>query len=246
MSLVREIVSLGRAARMGAKLKVRQPLAKVEVILADREHRAWLQEHAALIAEELNVKQVEFTDQADQYITYTVLPDLKRLGPRLGKQLPELKQALAEADAAALLARLEKDKQVTLELPGGPVVLDALGLASSPASQGRLGRGAGRRLRGRPVHRDRRAICWPRGRRANWCTRFRRAARTGTASTPTASKSGWQTDDPLAARCDCDGSTPTFSAETLAVRLDEGPLAGVEPVEVKLGARRRSNSTCAW
>ena len=36
MSLVREIVSLGRAARMGAKLKVRQPLAKVEVILADR------------------------------------------------------------------------------------------------------------------------------------------------------------------------------------------------------------------
>ena len=45
MELVREIVSLGRAARMGAKLKVRQPLAKVEVILADRRHQAWLEEH---------------------------------------------------------------------------------------------------------------------------------------------------------------------------------------------------------
>jgi isoleucyl-tRNA synthetase len=128
MSLVREIVSLGRAARMGAKLKVRQPLAKVEVILAERTHLAWLQEHAALIAEELNVKAVEYTEKADQYITYTVLPDLKRLGPRLGKQLPDLKKALATADAADLLARLETDKSVTLDLPGGAVALDGLDL----------------------------------------------------------------------------------------------------------------------
>ncbi len=124
MSLVREIVSLGRAARMGAKLKVRQPLAKVEVILADRKHQAWLQEHSSLIAEELNVKQVEFTERADRYISYTVLPDLKRLGPRLGKQLPELKKALATADAGKLLAQLEAEKLVTLDLPGGPVTLD--------------------------------------------------------------------------------------------------------------------------
>ncbi len=101
MNLVREIVSLGRSARMGAKLKVRQPLAKVEVILVDRKHQKWLQEHSSLIAEELNVRQVEFAEKADQYISYTVLPDLKRLGPRLGKQLGELKAALAAADASA-------------------------------------------------------------------------------------------------------------------------------------------------
>ncbi len=47
MRLVREVVSQGRAARMAAKLKVRQPLAKVEVILADRQHLAWLEEHRA-------------------------------------------------------------------------------------------------------------------------------------------------------------------------------------------------------
>jgi isoleucyl-tRNA synthetase len=124
MNLVREIVSLGRSARMGAKLKVRQPLAKVEVVLVDRQHQSWLEEHSALIAEELNVKQVEFAEKADQYISYTVLPDLKRLGPRLGKQLSELRTVLAAADAADLLARLESDKQVTLALPSGPVALD--------------------------------------------------------------------------------------------------------------------------
>ncbi|HVU89690.1 MAG TPA: isoleucine--tRNA ligase [Pirellulales bacterium] len=125
MNLVREIVSLGRSARMNAKLKVRQPLAKVEVILADPTHRAWLEEHNGLVKDELNVKQVEYTQKADQYISYTVLPDLKRLGPRLGKQLPALKKALAEADAAQLLARMEAEGAVTFDLPDGSVTLDA-------------------------------------------------------------------------------------------------------------------------
>jgi isoleucyl-tRNA synthetase len=124
MNLVREIVSLGRAARMTAKLKVRQPLAKVEVVLVHPQHQSWLEAHAGLIREELNVKQVEFIPRADQYISYTVLPDLKKLGPRLGKRLPALKQALAAADAAALLAKLESDGQVALELADGPVTLD--------------------------------------------------------------------------------------------------------------------------
>jgi isoleucyl-tRNA synthetase len=124
MGLVREIASQGRSARMGASLKVRQPLAKVEVVLASNEHRAWLAEHAALIAEELNVKRVEFADQADEYVTYTVVPDFRRLGPRLGKQLPAVKKALAECDAAKLLGELRSAGFVTLDVPGGPVMLD--------------------------------------------------------------------------------------------------------------------------
>ena len=112
MDLVREIVSLGRSARDAAKLKVRQPLAKVEVVLADTTHQAWLEEHAELIGEELNVKQVEFTTHGEQYITYTVLPDFKRLGPRLGKNMPAAKKLLAEADAAKLLAELKSAGKV--------------------------------------------------------------------------------------------------------------------------------------
>ena len=125
MKLVREIVSQGLSARMGAKLKVRQPLARVEVILADRTHLAWLEEHAELICGELNVKKVEFPERADHYIIYTVLPDLKRLGPRLGKRLPPVKKLLAQADGGALLAELKSQGKVTLALPDGPVVLDA-------------------------------------------------------------------------------------------------------------------------
>lgn len=123
MNLVREISSLGRAARMGAKLKVRQPLAKVEVILADPTHEAWLQQHCSLIQEELNVKQVDFTREADQYITYSVLPDLKKLGPKIGKRLPALKQTLAAADAAKLLAEMNTSGSATLTLPDGPLSL---------------------------------------------------------------------------------------------------------------------------
>ena len=68
------VVSLGRGARMNAKLKVRQPLAKVEVILADQTHQDWLDEHRDVVAEELNVKEVEFTDEPDKYINYSVQP----------------------------------------------------------------------------------------------------------------------------------------------------------------------------
>jgi isoleucyl-tRNA synthetase len=125
MALVREIVSLGRSARMGAKLKVRQPIARVEVVLADPAHEAWLEEHAGLVREELNVKRVEVIRRAEQYITYTVLPDLKRLGPRLGRRLPELRKGLAEADAGRLLADLAAEGQCTVRVAGEPVVLTA-------------------------------------------------------------------------------------------------------------------------
>ena len=125
MAAVREIVSLGHSARMDAKLKVRQPLARVEVVLADQSYRDWLEEHAALVRKELNVKQVDYIQRADQYISYTILPDLKRLGPRLGKRLPALKKHLAQADGAALLAELEAKGQVSCDLGDGPVALDA-------------------------------------------------------------------------------------------------------------------------
>jgi isoleucyl-tRNA synthetase len=52
------------------------------------------------------------------------LPDLKRLGPRLGKQLPKVKKMLSEADGSRLLAQLEADGHITLMLAEGPVMLD--------------------------------------------------------------------------------------------------------------------------
>jgi len=127
MKLLRDVSSSGRAARAGAKLKVRQPLSKVEVILAagvDRADAEWLESHADLVCDELNVKQFELCREPDRYITRAVLPDLKKLGPKLGKLLPQAKAALEKGDAAALLAALGRDGRVELPLPGGTVTVD--------------------------------------------------------------------------------------------------------------------------
>jgi isoleucyl-tRNA synthetase len=124
MELVREISSLGRSARMNAKLKVRQPLAKVEVILVADTHREWLQQHAALIRDELNVKEVEFTQQADEYITYQVQPNFKRLGPRVSKLMPQVKQALLGMDGRQLLGELKSTGRVRLTFGAQTLELD--------------------------------------------------------------------------------------------------------------------------
>ena len=124
MALAREIVSLGRSARMGAKLKVRQPLARVETILVDDAHREWLEQHETLICDELNVKQAAIAEDPDQYITYTVLPNMKRLGPRLGRGLPALRKILAASDGGKLLAELEAKGELVFELPTGRATLD--------------------------------------------------------------------------------------------------------------------------
>ncbi len=123
MNLLRTLASLGRNARMEAKLKVRQPLSKVEVVLADAGPQQWLESHDALLREELNVKLIEYTQQA-HYIEYQVQPNFKRLGPRVGKQMPAVKQRLARLEGAALLAELQRTGRIRLELEGGAVELD--------------------------------------------------------------------------------------------------------------------------
>ncbi|MBM4011653.1 MAG: isoleucine--tRNA ligase [Planctomycetes bacterium] len=123
MAVVRDVASLGRAARAAEKLRVRQPLQKVEVILADArpDDAAWLEAHADLVCDELNVKQFEVCGEPDRYITRAILPDLKKLGPKLGKDLPKARDALAKADAAALLAALAAHGRAEVPLPGGGV-----------------------------------------------------------------------------------------------------------------------------
>jgi isoleucyl-tRNA synthetase len=109
---------------MANKLKVRQPLSKVEVILSDLAHQPWLVEHDELLRDELNVKTIEYTKDAEKYITYQVQPNFKRLGPRIGKLLPACKATLGQADGGKLLAELTATGKVTLDLGGEKVELD--------------------------------------------------------------------------------------------------------------------------
>ncbi|TWT29883.1 isoleucine--tRNA ligase [Blastopirellula retiformator] len=124
MNLIREISSLGRKARMDEKLKVRQPLSLVEVVLADATHQPWLESHGGLICEELNVKEVRFTQEGQEYIDYQVQPNFKRLGPKIGKLLPQVKAALGKADGGELLSQLDSSGKITLEVGDQSIELD--------------------------------------------------------------------------------------------------------------------------
>lgn len=125
MRLLREIASLGRAARADANLKVRQPLSRVEVVLATDSQIAWLKSHDALVRDELNVKQVDYTTNGQQYVQYQIVPNFKRLGPKVGKNMPLVKQVLGEADGGILLAMLQREGAVTIDLNGTPLTLSA-------------------------------------------------------------------------------------------------------------------------
>jgi isoleucyl-tRNA synthetase len=119
MGLARDLVTLGLRVRNENKLKVRQPLREAIVVLGGGEKL----EFADMIREELNVKEVRTTDEPGKYVQFSVAPNFKALGPKLGKDLPHCKKALGEADGAVLHAALEEKGAITIDLPGGPVTL---------------------------------------------------------------------------------------------------------------------------
>jgi isoleucyl-tRNA synthetase len=123
MALVREIASLGRSARMDAKIKVRQPLPVVEIVLADPSHQSWLDEDLPLIADELNVKRIDFASEADRYVSYEVKPNFKTIGPKFGKLAPRIKEALAAADGGALRRHLDQSGKAAITVDGQSVEL---------------------------------------------------------------------------------------------------------------------------
>ena len=100
MRAARRVVELGRAARSSAGVKTRTPLSKLIVVFdANDRDRGALDtgsELADLIKDELNVKAIEIRDAAEGLVKETVKPDLKVLGPKLGKDLPRVRQALVE------------------------------------------------------------------------------------------------------------------------------------------------------
>jgi isoleucyl-tRNA synthetase len=118
MRSVRELVSLGLQVRTTSKLRVRQPLEAAEIVLADPSLESALREHAALVADELNVHELRFVAKADDYVSYQVKPNFRALGPRAGKRMPKLKAALAGADGAALLRQLESEGCVRVPVDG--------------------------------------------------------------------------------------------------------------------------------
>jgi len=118
MELVRQLVSLGHAARSEAGVRVRQPLDRAEVALGLPELTDRLAPYAELIGEELNVKRVELVRDADAWVRYAIKPNFKALGPRFGKGVPRIAEALRGVDAAAARRALVEDGALALTVKG--------------------------------------------------------------------------------------------------------------------------------
>jgi len=123
MEIVLQAVTQGRAARNAANIKNRQPLAKLYLLFHGVS--ALPEDYAAIIRDELNVKEIEFVSDADRFVSYTFKPQLKTLGARFGKQLNEVRQALAALDGGAAHRQLEAEGKLTLSLSTGDVELSA-------------------------------------------------------------------------------------------------------------------------
>jgi isoleucyl-tRNA synthetase len=122
MALARQIVSLGLAARTEVRLKVRQPLARALVLLPG----ATTLEPAveAEIADALNVKVLESVTSLEGLLDYSISPNFRRLGPKVGKPMPAVKARLADADAAVIRAALATDGGFDLEVDGTIIRLE--------------------------------------------------------------------------------------------------------------------------
>ena len=98
MDSVRTVVELGRRARDAASVNLRQPLATLAVATDDPEKRARIERHAGLIAAELSVKEVRAATSAEEFAEASVMPLLKVLGPKYGRDLGMIQGLLREGE----------------------------------------------------------------------------------------------------------------------------------------------------
>ncbi|MBN1878133.1 MAG: isoleucine--tRNA ligase [Anaerolineae bacterium] len=115
MGAVRAAATLGHSVRASNNLKVRQPLARA-LIATDPRRRKELNQLLDLLADELNVKEVDFVDEEGELVEYKLLPLNRVLGPKFGKQFPQVRKALEKLAAAAAVACLQAGEKLHLTL----------------------------------------------------------------------------------------------------------------------------------
>jgi isoleucyl-tRNA synthetase len=117
MEAVRLTVELGRAARAQAKAKVRQPLRRAVIVANDAEREA-IEARGDLVTAELNVKELDFVTDEGELVSYTAKPNYRSLGPRFGKNMPQVAAAVAALDAAHVAAVLADGDEIGIAIDG--------------------------------------------------------------------------------------------------------------------------------
>lgn len=117
MTAVQTLVSLGHSLRKEHKLKVRQPLATAHVASGEERIFRFLQEHQQLIADELNVKEVRFSQDEQQFVHLKAKPNFRELGKKVGKKMKAVQTAV-QAFNQKQLGVLLKGQNLTIEVEG--------------------------------------------------------------------------------------------------------------------------------
>lgn len=123
MRLAINTAALGRSARGSADIKLRQPLAKARVNVGSRKEQETLLELADVLAEEMNVKEIEVVSEVGELVSYRLMANNRALGPKFGKLFPQVKRALDELDAAAAAQTLLAGRPLTLTVNGDAIEL---------------------------------------------------------------------------------------------------------------------------
>ncbi|MBO6179521.1 MAG: isoleucine--tRNA ligase [Selenomonadaceae bacterium] len=119
MALLLKVVVLGRAARNLAGIKNRQPVQNL-FVKADKTLSSFFTD---IVAEELNVKAVTFKDNIEEYLEYKFKPDFRKLGPKVGKAMGEVKAALQKLNGAEAKKALDDTGEVKISTPSGEFTL---------------------------------------------------------------------------------------------------------------------------
>ena len=114
-----EIVVLGRACRNTANIKNRQPIGTMFVKAEQKMDKFYTD----IIADELNVKEVKFADDVESFISYSFKPQLRTVGPKYGKLLGGIRQALTDIDGSKAMADLKANGVLVLDIDGNKVEL---------------------------------------------------------------------------------------------------------------------------
>ena len=112
MDLVRDLISIGRNVREESKIKVRQPISE---ILLDKKKEKVIGELTSLIKEELNVKEVIYTDDLSTYMNFMVKPNFKEVGKIFGKNIKEFSDKLLELSNEDI-NKLENNESIKMSI----------------------------------------------------------------------------------------------------------------------------------
>ncbi|TKJ29674.1 MAG: isoleucine--tRNA ligase [Chloroflexi bacterium B3_Chlor] len=123
MDLATKVASLGRSARGLAGIRLRQPLALAVVAGPFAEQRDPLGPLAELVLDELNIKELRFTSEPGEVVSYVLRPDPGLLGPKHGPLLPKIQEAVATLDAADWARRLKAGEAMQVPVDGEIVQL---------------------------------------------------------------------------------------------------------------------------